>query len=127
MRPVVTPFTVKAVGVSFRPDYPDSLLRLAEAYAALPLGVPGEASLVRDAANEHDPNAIAILTNGEHVGYLPRELAARIAPELDAGARFRVRGAEVLINPEHPDRPGLSIEVERVAATTPPGAQEATP
>lgn len=115
MRPVPSPFTVKAVGVSFRPDYPDNILGLAAAYAALPAGVPGEASLVRDAANEHDPNAIAILAGGTHVGYLPRELAARVAPEIDAGTRFRVRSAEVLVNPEHPDRPGLAVEVERVA------------
>ena len=43
--------------------------------------------LRRDPANEHDPNAIAVLTaDGEQVGWVPRELAAQITIELDAGA-----------------------------------------
>jgi len=48
---------------------------------------PGQAlTLRRDPANEHDPSAIAVLTaGGEQVGWVPRELAAQIAPELDAG------------------------------------------
>jgi hypothetical protein len=42
--------------------------------------------LRRDAANEHDPNAIAVDTpDGEQLGWVPRELAAELAPLLDAG------------------------------------------
>jgi hypothetical protein len=42
--------------------------------------------LRRDPANEHDPNAIAVhARGGEQVGWVPRELAEEIAPELDAG------------------------------------------
>ena len=42
--------------------------------------------LRRDAGNPHDPNAIAVeLPGGEQVGWVPRELAAELAPELDAG------------------------------------------
>jgi hypothetical protein len=43
--------------------------------------------LRRDAANPHDPNAIAVdaAGGGEQVGWVPRELAAELAPELDAG------------------------------------------
>jgi hypothetical protein len=42
--------------------------------------------LRRDAGNEHDPNAIAVhLPGGEQLGWVPRELAAELAPELDAG------------------------------------------
>jgi HIRAN domain len=42
--------------------------------------------LRRDAANEHDPNAIAVDTlGGEQLGWVPRELAAELAPRLDAG------------------------------------------
>jgi hypothetical protein len=41
---------------------------------------------VRDAANEFDPNAVAVrLASGEMLGFVPRELAAEIAPEIDAG------------------------------------------
>jgi hypothetical protein len=42
--------------------------------------------LRRDAANEHDPNAIAVLAGGEQVGWVPRELAAELAPQLDEGS-----------------------------------------
>ncbi|HEX2413002.1 MAG TPA: HIRAN domain-containing protein [Solirubrobacteraceae bacterium] len=41
--------------------------------------------LRRDPANPHDANAIAVLAGGEQIGWVPRELAAEIAPELDAG------------------------------------------
>jgi hypothetical protein len=43
-------------------------------------------ALRRDPGNEHDPNAIAVdLPGGEQVGWVPREIAAELAPELDAG------------------------------------------
>jgi hypothetical protein len=47
-------------------------------------------NLTREAANEHDSNAIAVIVTvqgkGSYtVGYLPRRLAATIAPLLDAG------------------------------------------
>jgi hypothetical protein len=43
--------------------------------------------LRRDSANEHDPNAIQVhpVGDGDQVGWVPRELAAELAPELDAG------------------------------------------
>ena len=49
--------------------------------------------LRRDADNPHDPNAIAVHAvrggghegGGEQVGWVPRELAAEVAPDLDAG------------------------------------------
>jgi hypothetical protein len=43
-------------------------------------------TLRRDAGNEHDANAVAVdVAGGEQLGFLPRELAAELAPELDAG------------------------------------------
>jgi HIRAN domain len=42
--------------------------------------------LRRDPENEHDTNAIAVLAGGAQVGWVPRELAAEIAPQLDRGA-----------------------------------------
>jgi HIRAN domain len=43
--------------------------------------------LRRDPGNEHDPNAIAVhaANGGEQVGWVPREIAAELAPDLDAG------------------------------------------
>jgi hypothetical protein len=47
-------------------------------------GAPLE--LRRDPDNEHDPNAIAVhARGGEQLGWVPRELAAEIAPQIDAG------------------------------------------
>lgn len=43
--------------------------------------------LRRDPENEHDPDAIAVDPEGggEQVGFVPREIAAELAPEIDAG------------------------------------------
>ena len=58
----------------------------AEAIASSDAVAPGRPlELRRDPDNEHDPNAIAIHAGGEQVGWVPRELAAELAPELDAG------------------------------------------
>jgi hypothetical protein len=52
--------------------------------------LPGAAlTLRRDPGNEHDPNAIAVLVaGGEQLGWVPREVAAEVAGELDAGRRW---------------------------------------
>ena len=44
--------------------------------------------LRRDPGNEHDPNAVMVLAGGEQVGWVPRELAAELAPALDRGATW---------------------------------------
>jgi hypothetical protein len=46
--------------------------------------------LRRDPANPHDPNAIQVhpADGGAQVGWVPRELAAELAPELDSDARL---------------------------------------
>lgn len=48
---------------------------------------PGRAlELRRDPANEHDASAIAVhAAGGEQIGWVPRELAAELAAQLDAG------------------------------------------
>jgi hypothetical protein len=55
----------------------------AEALERPALGAP--LTLRRDAGNEHDPNAIQVLDGDEQIGWVPREVAAELAPELDAG------------------------------------------
>jgi hypothetical protein len=51
---------------------------------------PGQPLLLRrDPGNAHDPNAIQVLlATGEQAGWVPRELAAELAPRLDAGERW---------------------------------------
>jgi HIRAN domain len=41
--------------------------------------------LRRDPENEYDPNAIAVHAGSAQVGWVPREVAAELAPELDDG------------------------------------------
>ena len=55
----------------------------AEALEQPALGAP--LSLRRDPGNEHDPNAIQVLAGDDQIGWVPRELAAELAPQLDAG------------------------------------------
>ena len=53
---------------------------------ALDALAPGSAlELRRDAGNAHDANAIEVLAGGAQVSFVPRELAAELAAELDAG------------------------------------------
>ena len=48
---------------------------------------PGSAlALRREPTNEYDANALAVLTaSGAQAGWVPREVAAQVAPELDSG------------------------------------------
>jgi hypothetical protein len=59
----------------------------ADAVAAEDVAPGRPLELRRDPANPHDPNAIAVYPGGggEQVGWVPREVAAELAPELDAG------------------------------------------
>ena len=52
-------------------------------------GDPGVAVLVPEPGNPHDHSAVAVCVNGFHVGYLSREIAARVQPALMA---FTLRG-----------------------------------
>jgi hypothetical protein len=52
-----------------------------------------EVWLCRDRDNAHDPNAVRVeLLNGEQLGFIPRELAALIAPEMDAHHTIGITG-----------------------------------
>jgi hypothetical protein len=47
-------------------------------------------ALVRRANNPHDPNAIRVALFGEFfMGYIPKDIAAHLAPMMDAGKEFR--------------------------------------
>jgi hypothetical protein len=45
--------------------------------------------LRRDPDNAHDANAIMVLAGGAQAGWVPRELAAELAPAMDAGEDWR--------------------------------------
>lgn len=86
---------VSVAGVRYRPQAP------AE---------PGDPlELRRDPANEHDANAIEVRAGGETIGFVPRELAAELAPQLDAGRPW----AAAILREQRPSprdpRSGLTI------------------
>jgi hypothetical protein len=59
----------------------------AQALASDAVAPGGRLELRRDPDNPHDPNAIQVhpADGGDQVGWVPRELATELAPELDAG------------------------------------------
>jgi hypothetical protein len=74
-------------------------------------------SLRRDPGNPHDANAIAVeAVGGEQAGWVPRELAAEIAPDLDAGRPW----SAVVLREQRPSprdpRSGLTMLLARAAA-----------
>lgn len=114
--------TFHVVGVTYTPRYPDNLISLrslADGHVSL-TDEPLAAVFVRNPANEYDANAIEVhvpsLGDDAMIGHVPRHIAAWLAPEIDSGSTFQVGVDGVWINPEHPDRPGISVRAERVGA-----------
>jgi HIRAN domain len=89
----------------------------SEALAAEDVAPGSPLALRRDPANPHDPNAIAVLGGGgEQVGWVPREVAAELARELDRGEPWSaVVLREQRRSPRDP-RTGLTMLLGRAAA-----------
>lgn len=118
-RKMVRQFSAKVVGVSFVPAYPDNLHQLDMIWNQT-TGEPLAAVLIRNPKNEYDANAIEVHVPalGEHgmIGHLTRPIAARMAPEMDEGVIWSAEVDSVLIDPDHLDRPGISITCNREEA-----------
>jgi hypothetical protein len=70
----------------------------------------GSFALVREPDNLHDPNAIRVELGGLYLGYVPRDTAKDLAPEMDKGKRF----IALFVNRnEHPlhDTVGLTVKI----------------
>jgi tetratricopeptide (TPR) repeat protein len=85
---------VQVAGESFHQD----AICLVEARRSP--GSPLVSILVPDPANAYDSNALAVYANGEHVGFLPREVARRVRPALTTfshahGGRLVACAAEI--------------------------------
>lgn len=118
--PLVSPCTLRVVGVSFVPHYPENLHELRDVWdqcwhreERLPV------VLRRNPANPHDASAVEVhvpaLGERGFIGHLTSPLAKRMAPELDEGIRWECWVEHVLIAPEHMDRPGITIRARRLA------------
>ena len=97
-------FNTKIAGVSFE-GRQDIAAGLREGYAL---------ELRRQPANGHDANAIAVLYGQLQLGFLNRELAARLAPLIDAGTSYRATITHVTGGGGK--NTGVNIWVERVEA-----------
>lgn len=110
-------FSTKVVGVSF--DDRQS--------AAASLRGGEELALVRQKDNPADENAIAVRTaDGTQVGYLRRQIAAALAPLMDAGATYAARVSEVTGGTEQKRSRGVNVVVERTSAAAGEEAARAT-
>lgn len=114
---MINHFDSKVVGVTFCDGYPDNLHSLEDlagrAFIKGDEGIP--AVLIRNPDNPYDENAIEVHVPalGEMIGHLPRDLSAKLAPLMDDGMEWTAEIESVYINPEHPDRPGIAISVNR--------------
>lgn len=120
-RPLPSPHVRRVVGVKSLPDVVRGTLVRPE--YRMPLDANNElagprewlrADLVREADNPVDQNAVLVTVDGVTVGYIDAEGAASLAAELDAGIRWAA-GIGVAIHPDHPDNPGLRVQITRTA------------
>ena len=74
-------------------------------------------AMVREPENPHDPNAIRVALFGEFfLGYIPKDVAAQLAPLMDAG---RVFDAEYVYVSRHPLHEMVGLSVKIVEAPSP--------
>ena len=100
---------IRLAGVSFRPDYPDNLIELdtIDKNSEEPVAL----DLVREPDNAYDSNAIMVLYEGHHLGYIPKALNEGMAALMDRGEVLLAHVDEVRISPKDPYKPGLVIHV----------------
>jgi hypothetical protein len=111
-------FRTSVVGVTFAHDYPNNLYRLEEmAVMAMFSDEHIPCVLVRNPLNPFDKYAVEIhvpaLGDNGMVGHLTRPVAARLARELDENTIWNAFVANVRVNPENPENPGLDIHLTR--------------
>ncbi|MDQ6826631.1 MAG: DEAD/DEAH box helicase [Candidatus Eremiobacteraeota bacterium] len=114
-------FYTKIVGVSFEGRQ--------DLVAGLEQGL--DLALVRQVANPHDPNAIAVHYGALQVGFLKRQIAKHLASQIDDGMRYRARiesitgggtrnwGANISVRRESgviPSKPAQRIDAVDAAA-----------
>lgn len=104
-------WSAKVVGVTFVSNYPDNLQMLESGWNVLTGGADQvlPAALVRRPDHDVDPNAVEVHAVEVRLGYLPAQVAKRLAPHLDAGVVYDVEIDQVNIHPDHPHQPGIRV------------------
>lgn len=119
--PLANTFSSKVVGVTFVAGYPDNLLELERLSldSALLGDEPLAALIVRNPQNRFDGNACEVhvpaLGDDGMIGHLPRAVAARLAPQIDAGETWQAEVYVVRVDPNHLDKPGIDIRLWRTS------------
>ena len=73
-------------------------------------------ALLRDPGNPHDANAIAVHAGGAQVGWVPRELAAELASDVDAGRPWSAVALREQRDSPRAPRTGLTMLLARASA-----------
>ena len=113
-------FFTKVVGVSFE-GRQDSVGGL---------GSGDELQLVREPENPYDANAVAVRYGSLPIGFLRREIAKRLAPNIDSGDRYAARVASITGGGARSTGVNIHVRRERVhrqAAPAAVAAREAAP
>ena len=102
----ISPITTKLSGVSFGDAQNNVRMFGCEDI--------GTYALVREPENAYDENAIRVEVGGYFMGYVRRQIAQWLAPEMDNGKKFL---AEYVSRNEHPchDTVGLTIRIVEVS------------
>lgn len=96
----------RASGVTFVDGYPRNLADIAiRCHEEYPLPV----DLVRDLDNPEDLNATAVVLEGRRLGWVPRDVAAEVAPSIDSGTTWMAWALFVAVDLDHRERPGLQL------------------
>jgi hypothetical protein len=100
------------VGVS---HYQDALRGISGSAEGEPVRHSARAALVPEPANPHDPNAVMVLIEDRHVGYLSREDAVRYGPAVKVLREHgRLLVCDAVIGGRGPasDTPNLGVFLE---------------
>jgi hypothetical protein len=117
------------VGMSFVPDYPMNVRHWEREMSRRYWEDPDAPDAVvgwlrRNPDNQYDPNAIEVhFGEGEDsiLGHLPRNVARKIAPEMDAGIAWSVTMTGVRTHPQNVDNPGVDVRLARGSDLFAPG------
>lgn len=80
-------------------------------YRAQESGAKLAAELRREPKNAYDKNAVKVIIDGKHVGYVSRRLALELAPRMDRGDRIEVREVKIVYGGDGEVTYGARLEI----------------
>jgi hypothetical protein len=102
---IMNKLTTKLAGVSFG-DHQQNIKIFGNAKE---LGI-GEYELLREPQNPHDPFAVRVCFGTICLGYLPKNVARTVAPQMDAGTNLAAEFVSFNRSPFH-DQVGMTVRI----------------